>query len=87
MGVLKAGSGDRRRQAKISSSFPQSILRLDEYKGMFATLAQTTKALFGQSRTGICCLELMPVGAAIAMANFRKKTGTTLSWPYRMRNI
>ncbi len=70
----------------IMEYFRRNIMTSEEIKLFFIELEQDIEFIFDLKNTQIFKLELTPVGAAIALANFKHKTGSQLGWPYWMRN-
>ena len=57
-----------------------------QFKKQLCCINPEAEKLFSGFGNDVYKLELTPVGVAIALANFKRKVGYMLSWPYRMKD-
>lgn len=63
-----------------------NLLSSDEQKKYLISMEPSIEFLFKPENSDLVNLQLRPVGVAIACANFMRKAGVPLAWPYRLRS-
>lgn len=64
-----------------------SSLGFDDVKRSLVALQEGLEFVFSFDNHDLLRLELTPVGMAVACANFKRRIGVDLGWPYHMREM
>jgi hypothetical protein len=72
---------------KLFKVLRTNLMSTNEIQAYLIEIEPEVDFLFKFDNSDIFHLNLTPVGVAIACANFTKKIGYNVSWPYSMRNV
>lgn len=84
--ALKSDEYADEEKKRVREFIKKGAISHKEMQEDIIKIDSATEPLFKPGSSSIFNLELNPVGVAVALANFQRKVGYSLPWPYRMRN-